>query len=47
MQATAAPPLEIAGAIARDAMTQRQVLGARRCADRIGLNEAQPLDGAS
>jgi hypothetical protein len=28
-------------------MTQRQVLGARRCADRIGLNEAQPLDGAS
>ena len=39
-------PLEIAGAIADDAMAQRQVLSARRRADRIGLHEAEPVDRA-
>ena len=37
-------PFEIAGAIARDAMAQREVLRAGRRADRIGLDEAQALD---
>ena len=37
-------PLEIAGAIVVDPVTQRQILGARRRADRIGLDEAKPLD---
>ena len=36
--------LEVAGAIAGDAMAQRQVLGARRRADRVGLDEAQLFD---
>jgi hypothetical protein len=36
--------LEIAGAIAGDAMAQRQVLGARRGADRVGLDEAELFD---
>jgi hypothetical protein len=34
--------LQIAGAIAGDAVPQRQVLGPRRRADRVGLHEAQP-----
>ncbi|SRR5260370_30228881 len=38
--------LEVASAVAPDAMPQRQVLSARRRADRIGLNEAQPVEGA-
>jgi len=33
--------LEVAGAIAVDAVAQRQVLGARRRADRVGLDEAE------
>jgi len=39
--------LEIAGAVAGDTMPERQVLRARRCANRIGLHEAQPLDRAA
>ena len=35
-------PLEIAGAVVDGAMTQRQVLRARRRADGIGLHESQP-----
>jgi hypothetical protein len=41
------PCLEIARALSGDAMPQRQVLRARRRADRIGLHEAQPLDSAA
>ena len=36
--------LEVAGAIAGDAVAQGQVLGARRRADRVGLDEAQLFD---
>ena len=36
--------LEIARAIALDAMAQRQVLRARRRADRVGLHEAEAVD---
>ena len=39
-------PLEIAGAVAVDAMAQRQVLRARRRADRVGLHEAERVDRA-
>ena len=38
---------EVAGAVAFDAMAQRQVLSARRGADRIGLHKSQPAEGAS
>ena len=34
-------PFQIAGAIARDAMTQDQILGARGSADRIGLHKTE------
>ena len=37
-------PLQIAGAIALDAMAQGQVLRASRGADRIGLDEAELVD---
>ena len=37
---------EIAGTVVLDAVAQRQVLRARRRADRIGLHEAQPVEGA-
>ncbi len=40
------PPLEIAGAVARDAVPQDQVLGSRRGADGIRLHEAEPIDRA-
>ena len=36
--------LEIAGTIAADAGPERQILSARRRADRIGLHEAQRVD---
>ena len=36
--------LEVAGTIAGDAMPQRQILGPCRRADRIGLNEPEPID---
>ena len=36
--------LEIAGPVGGHTMPQRQVLRTRGCADRVGLNEAQPLD---
>src|SRR6266567_6545150 len=36
---------EVAGAVVLDAMTQRQVLGTSRCADRIGLDKAHPVQG--
>ncbi len=39
--------LEIACAVAGDAMPERQVLRARRRADRIGLHESEPLDRAA
>ena len=38
------PSLEVAGTVAPDAVAQRQVLRARRGADRIGLDEAEPLE---
>ena len=38
--------LEVAGTVALDAVAQRQILRARRRADRVGLHEAQPVDGA-
>ena len=38
--------LQIAGAIARDAVAQGQVLRARRRADRIGLHEAEAASTA-
>jgi hypothetical protein len=37
---------EVAGAVGLDAMAQRQVLGARGRADRVGLDEAERVDGA-
>ena len=37
---------EVAGAVALDAVAQRQVLRARRGADRVGLHEAERVDGA-
>ena len=40
-------PFQIAGAIALDAVTQGQVLGARRGADRVGLDEAELRDRAA
>src|SRR5580658_8288762 len=39
--------LEVAGAVAGDPVAQRQVLGAGRGADRIGLYEAELADRAS
>src|SRR5258708_26950631 len=36
----------VAGRVVLDAMTQDQVLSARRGADRVGLHEAQPVEGA-
>ena len=39
-------PLEIAGAVVDGAMTQRQVLRARRRADGIRLHESQPAERA-
>ena len=38
--------LEVAGSIALDAVAQGQVLRTRRGANRVGLHEAQPVDGA-
>ena len=38
--------LEVAGAVALDARPQRQVLGAGRGSDGIGLHEAQPIERA-
>jgi hypothetical protein len=40
-------PLEITGAIVRGAVTQRQVLGACRGADRIRLDESQRVERGS
>ena len=37
---------EVAGAVVLDAMAQREVLGARGRADRVGLDEAERVDGA-
>src|SRR5687767_6939094 len=37
--------LQIAGAVAGHAMTQREVLRARRCPDGIGLYEAEDVEG--
>jgi hypothetical protein len=37
---------EVAGAVVLDAMAQRQVLGTRGRADRVGLDEAERVDGA-
>ena len=37
-------PLEVAGAVVFDAVSQRQVLRARRSADRVGLHEAELAD---
>jgi len=34
-------PLKIAGAVVRHAVPQDQVLRARRCADRVGLDKAE------
>ncbi len=39
-------PLEVAGAVVAHAVAQREVLRARRCADGVGLDEAQAVDGA-
>jgi len=39
-------PLEVAGAVRLDAMAQRQVLRSRRRANRVGLDEAERIDGA-
>jgi len=36
--------LEVAGTVASDAMPQRQILGTGRRADRIGLDEPEPVD---
>src|SRR5207247_1162591 len=38
--------LEVAGTVVLDAMAQHQVLRARGRADRIGLHEAQSVEGA-
>jgi hypothetical protein len=38
--------LEVAGAIALDPVAKNQILRARRRANRIGLYEAEPIDGA-
>ena len=43
---TAISTLEIAGAVAVHAMTQREVLRARRCPDGVGLHEAQCVERA-
>jgi hypothetical protein len=37
-------PLQIAGAIASDAVAQRQILRARGSPDRIGLHESEDLE---
>ena len=37
---------EVAGAVGLDAMAQRQVLGSRGRTDRVGLDEAERVDGA-
>ena len=37
---------EVAGTIAFDSMAQRQVLGARRSADGVGLHKPQPVEGS-
>ena len=39
--------LQVAGAVAPDPMTQRQVLRSRRSPDRVGLHEPQSLQGAA
>src|SRR6478735_7656149 len=39
-------PRQIAGAVAGDAVTQRQVLRPGRGANRVGLDEAEPRDRA-
>src|ERR1700746_3042606 len=36
---------EVAGAVAFNAMAERQVLSARRRADRVGLHKAQSVEG--
>ena len=40
-------PLEITGAVAADAMPERQILRAGRRADRVGLHERQIVDRAA
>src|SRR5688500_15021007 len=40
------PALEVPRAVVRDTVTKREVLGTRRRADRIGLDEPEPLDRA-
>jgi hypothetical protein len=39
-------PLQIPGAVAGDAVAEREILRARRGADRIGLDESQVLNRA-
>ena len=39
-------PFEIARSVTPDAMAERQILCARRCANRIGLHESQRVDRA-
>ncbi len=39
-------PFEVAGAVLLDTMAQRQVLGARWGADRVGLHKTEPMEGA-
>ena len=43
---TSVSTFEIAGAVAADAVTQREILRARRCPDGIGLHEAQRVERA-
>jgi hypothetical protein len=38
--------LEIAGAVTGYPMTQREILGPRRCPDRVGLHEPKGVEGA-
>ena len=40
-------PLEVAGAVVPNAVPQRQILGAGGRANRIGLHEAESLDGTT
>jgi hypothetical protein len=42
----AIPPFEIAGSVVLHTMTQHQVLSPGRCADRVGLDETQPIESA-
>jgi hypothetical protein len=38
--------LEISDTVARYTMAEGQILSARRCADRVGLHEAERIEGA-